>query len=116
MQIEKVVKVNICDVCGNETFGDKCIRCEIDHCYDCAKKLGVNYHGGVFSYGSNDGYYCLNCDKILTQKGSNKLHSAYKTIKNLSDECETFNKRLGNRAKQAEDELTSLLRKRGKIK
>lgn len=83
--MKKVIKkeVTFCDCCGNEMeYSHKCIRCGKDHCYNCLSK-GKEYAHSVHCSGSGDGFYCNECDAILTQSKSDTLHNAYKEIELL---------------------------------
>ena len=98
--IEK--EVVFCDSCQKEAYTDTCLRCGVQHCYDCRKTKGVEYKHAVHFSGSGDGYYCNQCDGILYSTGDDKLHSAYVKIKNLRKESELFYIDFDKRTKKAE--------------
>lgn len=101
-------EVILCDSCDKEAYVDTCLRCGAQHCYDCRKIKGVRYIHSVYFSGSNDGYYCNECDSILYSIGDNKLHSAYVKIKNLRKESELFYDDFKKRTDEAEITLKQI--------
>lgn len=102
---QTIKEVTICDACGSDQcFRDNCLGCGVEHCYECHKKLGVEYQHGVYLQGSGDGYYCNRCeankDIIATP-----LHKAYATIRNIREQHDRFYIDFDNRRKAAEAEL-----------
>ena len=100
----------MCDVCGKDAYGYSCLKCGIEHCWECSKKLGKIYHHAVSFSGSGDGYYCLNCDSLMRVERGNPLHNAYIQIENLRDEQNAYFKDFERRSKKAEEYLQSLLK------
>ena len=97
-----------CDKCGKETYVDKCLKCGVEHCWECKKTEGIDYKHAVHFSGSGDGYYCHTCDTELRVTKSDKLHTAYRMIANLREEAEQFYKDFNNRAKLAEIQTEKL--------
>lgn len=85
-----------------------CDKCGIDHCYDCKQTLGVTYPHAVFFTGSEDGYYCNTCDRILTKDGKNARFQAYQLIGRLRLEHDRFDEDFKRRREQAELALKKL--------
>jgi len=106
--IEK--EVTICDKCNKETYVRKCLKCGVEHCWDCRQTEGVEYTHSVWSSGSGDGYYCNKCDTELKKTHSDKLHSAYLTIEDLGIEYNSFIENYDKRAKTAESVIKELIK------
>lgn len=106
MKIKKEKTISLCDECGVEnSYMDSCLCCGKEMCFNCWKKRGKSYNHGVFFAGSGDGYYCNECDKKLTEKGSDKQHKAYRNIASLREEYQTWHLRFKERATEAENNL-----------
>ena len=88
------------------------MRCGVEHCWECQKKLGIEYTHAVQSQGSDNGYYCKTCDEFLRENKEgivDSLHSAYLAIKMLRDEERTFYDNFEKRVNKAELHLKNLL-------
>lgn len=102
--MKKIVhkEVSFCDVCGKEcSYAQVCLNCGKEFCYECLKTEGVKYKHSVWFSGTGDGTYCNECDSKLKTSG-NKLHTAYRKIVSLSNECEDFCSDFKKRADEAE--------------
>lgn len=112
MEKSKTVMTKICDICGSDDcVFDRCIRCSVDHCYNCAKENGVDYKQSVHFSGSVDGYFCLKCDAEIASNPNDKLyklHLAYKTVKALREENEAYYKDFNRRTEMAETNLANM--------
>ena len=107
--IEK--EVTLCDSCEKEAYLKVCIRCGVEHCYECKKFKGIEYTNGVRFSGTGDGYYCNECDGILFTKEHNDLHFAYVIIRNLKTESQLYYADFSKRSTAAEDILSNLWEK-----
>lgn len=103
-----VKEVQICDFCQKEAYIGTCLRCGVEHCWECRTKLGVEYHHSTHASGSGDGYYCIACDMILKQVGTDPLHQAYLAIADLRAETERFYADWRKRDEKAENNLKKL--------
>lgn len=101
--------VNLCDNCNKESYPQKCLGCRVEHCWDCAKTLGIEYKHAVHFSGSGDGYFCFKCNDN-PPKAVQNIYSAYKKIESLRRESDSFWGDFNNRSKQAEAELKALLK------
>lgn len=101
-------EVTICDQCGKETYVHKCLKCGVDHCWECQKTQGIVYTHSTCCSGSGDGYYCNKCDAELRVAKNDKLHAAYVNIQNLRMESELFYKNWKERANNAEATIKRL--------
>ncbi len=109
---KKITKeATFCDNCGKETYVAVCLRCGAEHCYDCQKKIGVEYTHAVNFSGSGDGYYCVACDSFLRKRGGDSLHTAYLGIKRLKNEARGFYDDFKERSDKAEEKAAKLLKK-----
>ena len=108
--MRKIVEkeITLCDSCEKESYLESCLRCGVEHCYDCKKLKGIEYTHGVRFSGTGDGYYCNECDSILFTKEHSELHSAYVRIKNLKTESRLFYADFDKRANTAEQTLSQL--------
>ena len=80
-----------CDRCeGRADFPSTCRHCGSQHCYSCREKHGVEYNHAVHFSGSDDGYYCNECDAELQASKSDALHCAYLAIMALRQESKAF--------------------------
>lgn len=106
-----------CDICGKEAF-DTCLCCSKDFCISHAKTNGVEYDNAVFFSGSNDGFFCKECDIELTNDSTHplyRLHEAYKEITHLRNEAKEYRLKLEHRGNEAEHQLEYWLRETKKI-
>jgi len=80
------VEKSFCDVCGKVASGyQSCMSCGKEFCYKCEETEAVKYSHAINLSGSNDGFYCKDCDiKLINSK--DELHSAYREIKRLKEE------------------------------
>ncbi len=112
MKTTTTVEVKSCDICGKADTYDSCFGCGKDLCWRCCdNKKAVRYSHGVHIQGSGDGYYCLECDKRLTD---DPLHKSYVQIKQIRDEAERFHEAWDARRKVAEAECKRLYEARCK--
>lgn len=105
--IEK--EVQICDCCGKETYCDSCLRCGLEHCWECRKECGVEYTHGVHFSGSGDGYYCTICNDELAKQGPDNLYNCYVKIANLKKESKEWYLDFHARSDKAEARLKQLV-------
>ena len=107
MKKEVTKIVHCCDACGAaQDYGiDLCLGCGAEHCSACKKTHGVEYKHGVNFSGSDDGYYCHQCDARLTKSGEDKLHCAYRQIARLRVEGEAFSADFRKRVQTAEADV-----------
>jgi len=108
--MKKIVQkeVSICDHCGKEEYTEPCLRCGIEHCWECRETQGIEYRHSVHFQGTGDGYYCRACDKYLKEH-KDILHSAYLAIKKLKNEEKEFYDDFKKRVDEAEEHLQYLL-------
>lgn len=105
MRKNKTVEIKVCDFCGSEdSVFDTCLGCRKDVCYNCAKKVGVDYSHAVHFSGSGDGYFCNKCDQN-PPKNMRKLHRLYKQIIELCLESKAFYEDFEKRSHKTEEEL-----------
>jgi len=97
-------EVHICDGCGKEEYCHACIGCGVEYCYDCRKKLMVEYKHSVYASGTGDGDFCLKCNSTPPPKVRDLLY-AYYTIKNLKSEEDSWHKDFRKRSDMAEEIL-----------
>lgn len=63
MKATKTVQYNKCDFCNdNNECWNRCLKCGKDVCYDCEQTAGVTYRHAEHVGGSDDGWYCHECD------------------------------------------------------
>lgn len=107
--ISKTVK--FCDVCKEEAgFVHICLKCGMEHCWNCFKLRMIEYAHAVSFSGTGDGYYCKTCDAELKELGlPDPLHKAYWKIKLLRSEHKIIWKEIGQQSKEAESQLKTLL-------
>lgn len=98
-------EVHFCDKCEKESSTEACLGCGVELCYDCQKAHGKNYQHAVNFRGSGDGFYCNACDASFTAAGTNRRHNAYREIKSLRFEMESWNEDFKKRKEAAEEEL-----------
>ena len=100
--------VVFCDACGTDKHVySHCGNCGVDHCYECAKKLGKTYSHGVYCGGSGDGYYCTQCQATLHKTGDVRF-MAYLRIQDLRAECERWSADFNARQTAAEKAIRDL--------
>lgn len=111
-KVEKLIEA--CDYCGKEIdYGNHtCKECSQVSCYECAKTRFKVYRSGVYHMGSNDGEYCLPCDRNLLSLNNDELHKAYNHIQDLRSERERFETDFKVRQDSAESHLKELLGKK----
>lgn len=103
------VEAEFCDSCQKRAMVNTCMRCGIEHCYDCKEKLGVSYDKAVYFRGTGDGYYCRPCNTTLLIEGPpDKLFNAYLAIQRLQFEYKGFIEDFDARKKAAEREVERL--------
>ncbi len=100
-------EVVVCDVCHDKSASYACGKCGKDFCYECFGKQGIRYTHGIYSSGSGDGYYCLDCNAALIAKPT-VLFSAYRTMAALKAEAEAWGTDFWKRADAAEAEIKRL--------
>ena len=110
--IEK--EVTICDCCKKENYLDKCLNCGVEHCHNCQKTQGVIFNHAVNFSGSDDGYYCNQCNGELSRSKQDPLYNAYNKIKMLRDEAKKFYSIFDKKRKIAEHELGNLIKEHKK--
>jgi hypothetical protein len=108
--MKKVMRkeVEFCDGCNAETYVTACMKCGVDHCWQCQEKWGVEYAHGVYVKGSGDGYWCKPCDVQMSESGSDELYLAYVAIRQVRDEMIAFNAEWSQRKDAAESRLKQL--------
>ena len=105
MRKQKNIEVKICDYCGTDkSVYYTCLCCGKDACYECKKEVGVEYNHGVYFSGSDDGYFCNECDQNPPEE-FRKLHQLYKNIKALVFETTAFYEDFKKRTDKAESKL-----------
>ena len=102
-------EIHECDVCRKEAeYVRTCIKCGKEICFDCSNTHGKTYHHGVSVSGSGDGYYCAECDSVMTYQGTDQLHSAYRAVERLRIEAEGMWHDFERRRKDAEAKVKAL--------
>lgn len=102
------VEKTLCDKCGAETYGAKCLKCGKDWCYECAKTHVTEYQHAVNFRGSGDGHYCKPCDAELIASGKDKLYNAYRAVAMLRLELDAFHEHFEKRREEAEKHLKAM--------
>jgi hypothetical protein len=102
------IDADVCDSCGAQTYVTPCLKCGVEHCWECKDKLGRNYSHGIHVSGSGDGYYCNPCDTELSRSGADPLHNAYVEIRQVRADGEAFYQRFKVLGEQAEAKLKAL--------
>ena len=105
MRKKKAVIIKCCDVCEKEAF-DTCLSCGKDFCISHAKTMGIEYHHSLNFSGSDDGFFCKECDIELSNDNSHplyRLHEAYKDIAHLRNEGKAWYKTFEKRGQEAEE-------------
>lgn len=100
-----------CDFCEKDSW-EKCKGCEIDVCFECQPKEGIEFKPGAFHGGSGEGFYCNRCLSDSTVVNT-PLFKAYKNIANLRAEYDLWWENFNIRAKIAEEKLKGLCEKDG---
>ena len=108
--VTKIMKkaVRFCDECGKEESLQICLGCGVEHCFECRRKMGVEYAHAVHCSGSEDGYFCHNCNNAPPEEVK-ELHYAYQKIEALRDIEKNWHKNFDARIKVAEEALQALL-------
>lgn len=107
MESKKQIEVRVCDFCkSSDQCYQKCACCGKDVCYDCRKKVGIEYEHSTSCSGSGDGFYCHDCD----QKDKSELHSAFVLIRSLRLEWTGFYADYRRRSEEVEKRLAQLQR------
>ncbi len=117
MRKKKIIMEKFCDTCGKEAF-DTCLCCGKDFCISHAKMLGIEYNHSVNFGGSDDGFFCKECDVELTNNSVHplyRLHEAYKEISHLRNEGKEYCDKLEQRGDDAEKQLKYWLKETKKI-
>lgn len=107
MKRTQTVEATICDFCQKEPAYYKCKGCGKDIGFKCKPIHAKEYAHAVYFGGSDDGLYCLECDKRLTAIGD-PLHAAYRVIGFLRDESRGWSEDFKKRADKAEANLKRL--------
>ena len=103
-----LISQHFCDVCEKESYQwSLCTNCGKNICHNCQPANAKNYTHSVWTSGSGDGMYCLECDAELAKNG-NKLHAAYRLIQSLRNESNGFYADFKDRADKAEETIKSL--------
>jgi hypothetical protein len=103
---------HICDFChkGEAYQYTACLKCGKDCCYSCRDKVGfMEFKLGVYTGGTNDGYYCAECNAKAAATGDDELYNAYVTIRSLRLECAAFNSTFDVRRRAAEANLLKII-------
>lgn len=110
MEKEETTTRHFCDFCGQSSY-NKCLGCGKDICWRCGEEgiLAKKYPHAVHFSGSEDGVYCNECDRKLTDKPVNALHVAYRKIQALRDEYKGWYQAFDKKATEAEQQLKKLL-------
>ena len=106
-------EIYYCDSCGKEAYVTPCLKCGVEHCWECRKTEGKEYPHSVYATGSGDGYYCSSCEAILKDTGSDERYVAYRVIASLRKEEEVWGTDYQRRRKIAEERLKALNKKGG---
>jgi len=107
-KVTATVEAHVCDGCGAQTYVTPCLHCDVEHCWECRKKLGREYAHAVYFAGSGDGYYCKSCDGELSRNGSDPLHNAYVEIQQVRDDRIAADRRFKELGDKAEANLKAL--------
>ena len=111
MRKQLLKTVRICNKCGSdEHVYERCLECGLDHCYECKKQHGIEYNHAVNFGGSDDGYYCKECNEKLLSSRDNELHLAYLKIKKLRAEEQSWYAKFKSRKEKAETRVKTLLK------
>lgn len=105
----KIVEYRQCDFC-TDTYQDcyrHCLGCGKDVCYECMKRVGVEYPHSFWCTGTGDGFYCHDCDA----SDNSALHNAYQTIRSLRLEANGYHENFKARAEAVENRIKKLLEK-----
>ena len=104
------VELNYCDYCvAQHDYLTACMSCGIEHCYECRKKAGKEYKHSVCCSGSNDGYYCMQCDRKLSLAATDKRFLAYREIESLCAEAAEWGAAFERKRKAAEAAVVALI-------
>lgn len=117
MRKAKTVVEKYCDICKKEAF-DTCLCCGKDFCISHAKTMGVEYAHLVNFGGSDDGFFCKECDIELTNNLSHplyRLHEAYKENAFLRDKTKAFYDKLEKDGNEATEHLRYWIKETKKI-
>ena len=107
----KTVEYDDCDFCdSDEDCYTKCLGCGRDVCYECKKNKGTEYQYALHVSGSNNGYYCAECDK----EPRDSLHRAYRDMLALIEESVVFSSGLRSRGDVIEKRILAEKSKRRK--
>ena len=105
----KTVEYDDCDFCdSDDCCCTKCLGCDRDVCYECKKNKGTEYQYALQVSGSNNGYYCAECDK----EPGDSLHRAYRDMLALIEESEAFSSGLRSRGSVIERRILAEKSKR----
>lgn len=96
--------IRICDACLDKEASYSCKKCSKDFCYECVGSAAVIYRHGVYSQGSGDGCYCLDCNADLIAKPTSEFR-AYRAIAALRAESEAWSEDFRTRMQAAEKNL-----------
>lgn len=110
MKKETTETKTICDFCCKKECWDKCLRCGRDVCWECKETAGVEYRHSVYAQGSGDGFYCSHCNTAMEQNPDH-LFCAYKAIRTLRQESDSYLTEFESRRKTAEATLARILRR-----
>lgn len=111
--MKKTIKkeIHLCDKCGNEAdYPYRCMTCGTEFCYTCREMHGVTYNHAVHCSGSGDGFYCKSCDAKLSRLGTDKLHNAYRVVKSLRGEINSWHEAFTTRKEAAENAVKALVK------
>lgn len=103
-------ETHFCDKCGKEyAYPDRCERCGMECCYECAEKHMHKYTHAVHFSGSGDAYYCNACDTVAASNGDKK-HAAYRRIASLKAESMAWSKDFTRRTEEAQEAIKPFLK------
>lgn len=116
MKETRTVEVSLCDVCkSDDGYLRSCDKCGRDFCFDCESQWMRKYSHSVHFGGSDDGYYCQDCDAESRASGD-LIHAAYRRIENLRHEEKAWYDNFKERVDVAEKELLALKNEKKKEK
>lgn len=103
-------EIHECDVCHKDVdYVKTCLKCGKELCHNCMATWGKEYPHGAYVCGSYDGFYCAECDAVLTSQGTDNLHTAYRVVERLRAEGEAWSGDYRKRCVAAETAVMALL-------
>ena len=106
MKVKKIEIVKHCDICNKEAY-TTCLSCGKDYC-NKHENIGVEYQHSINFGGSDDGFFCNECDIEITNNTKHplyQLHESYKEIDSLRKKAKAYYDQLEKNGNEAEQKL-----------